>query len=563
MKLTSTLALLLALIAPANAAVITVVNKDPPGKGLNDQTPRAPEGRNPGLTVGEQRRIAYQYAADLWGAALQSKVEIIVGASFDDLTCTPTQAVLGAAGTAWVAWNDPADGKPSMVYHGAIYNAMQEERVSISEDGVDIVSYFNANLGGSNPDGTPCFTGGGWYYGLDGNTPPSRSSFLDTVMHEIGHGLGSSGFTDARTGILAGRLGMPELIGFSDPFSENIFDNLQGKAFSDPSMTDAMRSKSSSSPGAPAWRGGMVNAQAPMWLDEAMKLTIQTPTTPIKTTTIGTADFGPRSPLNVFSGPLTLVDDGTGPSTSDACEAPPTASLLGKVAYVTRSRRCPFEAQAANVQAAGAVAAIIGNQIDFSYDFMGVTGMRDEAGFNATIPTINVGLVIALTIENQLRGAQALSSTLESTNSLVGVDSSGRPLLYAPSNVAPGSSLYHFDTSLTPNVLMEPAITGSLDATHMLDITLAQMEDLGWNLDNGNAHIGSCDTGVKLFKNPGLIAGANVQAQDRLCRAGARGNRSQYLRCMNDTAVELRNVGMISAIEQASVRVCAAKVTSL
>ena len=62
---------------------------------------------------------------------------------------------------------------------------------------------------------------------------------------------------------------------------------------------------------------------------------------------------------------------------------------------------------------------------------------------------------------------------------------------------------------------------------------------------------------------PGLIAGANVQAQDRLCRTSANGNRGAYLRCMNDTASDLKALGMVSNVEQASIRSCAAKVTSL
>jgi len=84
--------------ASAQAAIITPVNQDPAGKGLNDTTARAPEGGNPGVSVGEQRRIVYQYAADLWGSVLQSDVETFVGASFQDLACTATGGTLGSAG---------------------------------------------------------------------------------------------------------------------------------------------------------------------------------------------------------------------------------------------------------------------------------------------------------------------------------------------------------------------------------------------------------------------------------------------------------------------------------
>ena len=72
----------LLVAATAHAAVITPLNRDPAGSGLNDPTAAAPVGGNPGNTIGEQRRIAYQFAADLWGAVLQSNVEIRVAASF-------------------------------------------------------------------------------------------------------------------------------------------------------------------------------------------------------------------------------------------------------------------------------------------------------------------------------------------------------------------------------------------------------------------------------------------------------------------------------------------------
>src|SRR4029453_18324894 len=76
------------LSIPANvhaAAKVTIVNNDGPGEGFNDPTPVVPVGGNPGTTLGQQRLIAFQYAADLWGATLDSNVEIDVRAAFDPL----------------------------------------------------------------------------------------------------------------------------------------------------------------------------------------------------------------------------------------------------------------------------------------------------------------------------------------------------------------------------------------------------------------------------------------------------------------------------------------------
>ena len=89
-------ALSLAFAGAAQATVITPVNMDPAGSGLNDPTAAAPVGGNPGTTVGEQRRLAYQLAADLWESILVSDVEIRVEASFaTDMTCTANSATLG------------------------------------------------------------------------------------------------------------------------------------------------------------------------------------------------------------------------------------------------------------------------------------------------------------------------------------------------------------------------------------------------------------------------------------------------------------------------------------
>ncbi|HEV7425402.1 MAG TPA: FG-GAP-like repeat-containing protein, partial [Thermoanaerobaculia bacterium] len=63
-----------------------------------------------------------------------------------------------------------------------------------------------------------------------------------------------------------------------------------------------------------------------------------------------------------------------------------------------------------------------------------------------------------------------------------GKDGLAHPRLYAPSTVKPGSSVFHFDTACSPNLLMEPNI--SLDLTHSVDLpndlTMKEMLDIGW-----------------------------------------------------------------------------------
>src|ERR1035441_4387744 len=81
------------------AATVTIINSDPAGVGFNDPTPVAPIGGNTGTTLGQQRMIAFQTAANKWGATLASNVPVRVSAVWLILTCTANSAVLGSAGS--------------------------------------------------------------------------------------------------------------------------------------------------------------------------------------------------------------------------------------------------------------------------------------------------------------------------------------------------------------------------------------------------------------------------------------------------------------------------------
>jgi len=64
-----------------------------------------------------------------------------------------------------------------------------------------------------------------------------------------------------------------------------------------------------------------------------------------------------------------------------------------------------------------------------------------------------------------------------------GADAAGRGLMYAPNPYQSGSSVSHWDVSMFPNQLMEPAING--DLTHNVvfpfDLTFELLKDIGWN----------------------------------------------------------------------------------
>jgi hypothetical protein len=64
---------------------------------------------------------------------------------------------------------------------------------------------------------------------------------------------------------------------------------------------------------------------------------------------------------------------------------------------------------------------------------------------------------------------------------LAGAGALSRPLLYAPSPTEPGSSISHWDTTASPNLLMEPNL--SSDLPHEVDLTLPLLRDIGWRSD--------------------------------------------------------------------------------
>ena len=88
-------------------ATITIVNVDGPGEGFNDPAPVKPVGKNTGRTLGQQRLIAFQFAADIWGTTIDSNVGIRIQASFDPLSCTADSGVLGSAGPIQIVSDFP------------------------------------------------------------------------------------------------------------------------------------------------------------------------------------------------------------------------------------------------------------------------------------------------------------------------------------------------------------------------------------------------------------------------------------------------------------------------
>src|SRR5690606_36079406 len=145
-----------------------------------------------------------------------------------------------------------------------------------------------------------------------------------------------------------------------------------------------------------------------------------------------------------------------------------------------------------------------------------------------TVPTISVSQADGATLKAGIPGVTLALSQVD--GSFAGTDEAGRVLLYSPATLAQGSTFSHFDTSLTPNALMEPSINQDLDSNFRLDLTPALYQDLGWTVNAGGATTngGTCNTGVPVLEGVGLIGGANLQAADALCRDTHGGGTAGY-----------------------------------
>lgn len=90
-------------------------------------------------------------------------------------------------------------------------------------------------------------------------------------------------------------------------------------------------------------------------------------------------------------------------------------------------------------------------------------------------------LILALLLLAAPAFAQVTGSLTTNDERLQGAAADGRPLVYSPDPVVPGSSISHWDDRAFPNLLMEPAINSDLQPLEV-DLTRQAFEDIGWPL---------------------------------------------------------------------------------
>lgn len=479
--------LAVAALPVSAAATIQITSRDPAGVGFNDPTPVAPVGGNTGTTLGEQRMIVYRYVADIWQAQLDSNVTITVNAGWEALTCTATSAVLGSAG-AWNIWYDFAGGVPGTWYPQALANKLAGVNLSagIPDDGsgygtVDIKTQFNVNLGNAG-----CLTGTPFYLGLDGNAG-AKVNFVETLLHELGHGLGFSVLSvQTSTGLRINAEGTAyTATGLPSIWEGFMYDNTAGKTWL--VMTPAERQASAINPLKLAWNGPQAVAGAAQTLGAVPTIKVTTPAPGYAGFyDYGTAAFGSPVVNPGAFGVLAVVPaDPVNGAGCLAFDAATTAAVRGKVAIIDRGT-CGFAVKTKNAQNAGAIGVIIANN-----------AAGAAPGLGGADPTIVISAVsvsqadgvklkagVAASVKYGSRsqpGAMSSSFTLD-TSRRAGADAAGRPLLYTPNPLIGGSSVSHWDVSAFPNLLMEPNINA--DLTTILvppkDLTFPLLRDIGW-----------------------------------------------------------------------------------
>jgi hypothetical protein len=495
------------------AATIVIQNVDNPNVGFNDPTPRAPIGGNPGTTLGQQRLNAFQFAANIWGATLNSTTTITIRANWEPLDCTANSAVLGAAGA--VSLYSGFSGAPfgNTWYGGALANALHGSDIDGS---AEIQARFNVNLG--NPG---CGEGFPFYLGFD-NNHGAGTDLVAVLLHEFGHGFGFQSFTNSSTGAQPSNR--------TSIYDRFLFDNSTSKTWNQ--MNDGERQASAINTGHLTWNGANVTSQTANVL-ASPRLRVNSPAGIAGNYVIGTAGFGPALS---FPGQTANVVQS---APADGCAALTNgAAVFGKIALIDRGT-CNFTVKVKNAQNVGAIAVIIVDNVPGSPP--PALGGSDPT---VTIPSVRITLADGNAIKAQL--GSGVNATLQLDHSAPGgTDAQGRPLMYAPNPIEGGSSVSHWDTSLYPNQLMEPNISG--DLSHNVDtpqdLTASLFRDIGWIVTGSSGAINNVQfstSGQAVNETPNATVRVDVlitrtgdtaaaASVDYVSADGTANDRSDYL----------------------------------
>lgn len=454
----------------SNAAVINIINADAPGVGLNDPTPRPPEGGNSGTTLGAQRMIALQHVADLWASRLVSAVPITLQVSFPDAgfgcAVNPEDFVyLAYAGpTAYYTGNPPFPTNP-YVYPVALRNAIVGTSADPSTP--NIVASFNPKFD-SVPDCIPGYAG--FWYGIESSIAPAPGTLaiVSLATHEFAHGLGFINSVNLQNGSA-----FPP---YRYVWSDWLHDLEIGLRWQD--MSDAQRVASAVNDPDLVWTGPNVTGARSVHMRPPYRLRIDAV---IDAGEVKQAYFGTLLPRTGLTALAAIADDG-GASPSEACGPLVNASQMqGRIAVVTRGT-CAFSIKSHNAENAGAIATLIlNNRAETPGDPLPTAASED---FTLRKPTLTVAYQTGLDLLATLGGAPDTPVSAELVPGSPDLGSNaGFARMFAPSTLQPSSSVSHFTNELNAPLLMRSDVSGSsFDHIYM---TADLLRDAGWKLAPG------------------------------------------------------------------------------
>ena len=449
------------------AATVVVVNANEPNVGFNDPTPLEPGGGNSGRTLGAQRLIAFQHAADLWGKTVDSAVPIRISAKFEDLPCTAESAVLGAAGAAEIF--SQFDKAPKKAWYPSALASKLAGRDMASDGAAHIQARFNSRLGLA-PD---CLPGSPFYLGID-NKHGDQVDLVAVLLHEIAHGLGFQNFTDDETG--------EQYENTPSVWDFFLVDSRTGLTWA--GMTADERRLSAISGPYLAWNGPLVTADLARVLKPQSNLIISGRAAGAARGSyeVGDASFGPELGRRAVSGQLMpVVDQADGSGL--ACEplnAQNARAMRDNVALVDRGT-CSFTVKARMVQNAGAKAMLLAENAAGPVTPLG--GFDD----GITIPAVRIsqeaGKALKAVLGKRTRNKSGVTAALGvDPERLSGTDLGKRIRMHSPIENEPGSSVSHFTVDARGNQLMEPSISQDLlhEVKPARDLTYPLLQDIGW-----------------------------------------------------------------------------------
>jgi hypothetical protein len=511
-----------------------------PGTGFADNTPVAPVGGNPGLTLGQQRIFVFLQAAAIWTEVVKPTQDIFVAAQFEPLGPN----VLGAAGAQFIWSNFPGAELPNTWYFDSLADHLASQ--DLSPPTYDVVARFSSDFN--------------FYLGFDNNDPPGQVDLLVVVLHEIGHGLNFANAVNETTGAIPAPAGATEP--FGDIYSQYTTDVTTNKGWN--AMTAAERAASALNVRKVSWSGLHVKLNHRSVLERGEPNARVLSPAALGSLMVGPASFGPPLDARGVTGSVVLAESATG---SDGC-SPITNDLSGKIALIDRGT-CGFTLKVKAAQDAGAIAVLIADNV-VALPPAGLGG----ADPTITIPSVRIGLPDGNAIKANLPVGVRVKIAVDKSI-LAGTDRvKGQVMLAAFNPVQPGSSISHFEAVASPNQIMEPAI--NLDLVSSLkppqDLTAPLLTDLGWFTDRDGVLdgvdlclgsniaptvvLGTCDSGVP---NNVRDSGCSIADIVGACEPLKARSRAVYVACVWAASTLLRLDHEITDPQRAKIVHCAAQ----